>query len=89
MLCLLYFSLPIPWLLYWAAFQDPINVDSSGMACSIVLLFLMLLAVIMAIAISKWKMNHALGFSMLLFYVIFLVLSILLSLDIIVCPVEI
>ncbi|XP_048732813.1 sodium/potassium/calcium exchanger 2-like [Ostrea edulis] len=82
-------GLPIPWLLYWAAFQEPINVDSSGMVCSIVLLFLMLIAVIVAIAISKWRMNKALGFSMLILYVIFLILSVLLSLKIIVCPVEV
>lgn len=84
-----YFSLPIPWLLYWAAFQEPISVDSAGMVCSIFLLFIMLMAVIATIAVNKWRMNKLLGIIMLFLYVVFEVLSVLLALKIIICPVEV
>ena len=83
------FSLPIPWLLYAAIFQEPINVNSAGMVCSIFLLFIMLIAVIVTIAASKWQMNKILGIVMLFLYVVFEVLSVLLALKEIVCPVEV
>ncbi|XP_060062564.1 sodium/potassium/calcium exchanger 2-like [Ylistrum balloti] len=82
-------GLPIPWLLYQAVYVGkPINVDSNGLACSICLLFLMLMAVIVSIAVSKWRMSRLLGIIMLVLYVIFLVLSVLLEINIVPCPIE-
>ncbi|XP_062589037.1 sodium/potassium/calcium exchanger 2-like [Saccostrea cucullata] len=82
-------GLPIPWLLYAAAFQEPIDVDSTGMVCSIVLLFIMLITVIVSIAASKWRMNKILGLAMLILYLVFEVLSVLLALEVFICPVEV
>lgn len=82
-------GLPIPWLLYWAVFQEPISVDSAGMVCSIFLLFIMLMTVIITIAVNKWRMNKLLGLIMLFLYVVFEVLSVLLALKTITCPVEV
>ncbi|OWF47736.1 sodium/potassium/calcium exchanger 2-like isoform X2 [Mizuhopecten yessoensis] len=83
-------GLPIPWLLYEAVYVGkPIDVDSNGLACSICLLFLMLMAVIISIAVSKWRMSRTLGISMLVLYVIFLVLSVLLEINVVPCPIEV
>ncbi|XP_060599008.1 sodium/potassium/calcium exchanger 2-like isoform X2 [Ruditapes philippinarum] len=82
-------GLPIPWLLYSAAYEGtPINVDSNGLACSIVLLFAMLLIVVMVIASSKWKMTKLMGASMLVLYAVFLIFSVLLELKIVPCLVD-
>ncbi|XP_071095150.1 sodium/potassium/calcium exchanger 2-like [Haliotis cracherodii] len=80
-------GLPIPWLL-WSATQNgaAINVSSKGLLCSIVLLFIMLLAVIVTIAVSKWKMSRTLGGIMFLLYIVFITLSVLLEIGIITCP---
>ncbi|CAH1795775.1 unnamed protein product [Owenia fusiformis] len=79
-------GLPFPWLLWYAIYQRPsINVDSDGLFCSIVLLFLMLILVITAIAIFKWQMSKALGASMFVLYVVFLTISLLLLANIIPC----
>jgi Ca2+/Na+ antiporter len=76
-------------LLYSAAYEGtPINVDSNGLACSIVLLFAMLLIVVMVIASSKWKMTKLMGASMLVLYAVFLIFSVLLELKIVPCLVD-
>ncbi|KAL5004489.1 hypothetical protein ScPMuIL_017945 [Solemya velum] len=83
-------GLPIPWLIYSAINNgNYINVDSNGLFCSIVLLFMMLLAVIITIAVSKWRMNRTLGVSMLFLYCLFEVLSVLLELEVLDCPVSV
>ena len=89
-MCVFFVSrLPIPWLIYSAVYLGkPIDVDSNGLVCSIVLLFAMLLAVIIVIAASKWKMTKVMGIFMLVLYAVFLVLSVLLELTIIPCPVN-
>ena len=85
----MFFRLPIPWLLYSAAYEGtPIDVDSNGLSCSIVLLFAMLLVVVVVIAASKWKMTKVMGGAMLVLYAVFVVLSVLLELKIVSCPVE-
>ena len=82
------FSLPFPWLLYSAIYVGkPIDVDSNGLVCSILLLFGMLLAVIITIAVSKWKMTKVMGVAMLGLYAAFVVLSVLLELKVILCVV--
>lgn len=84
------FRLPFPWLLYEAInVGKPIDVNSNGLVCSIFLLFLMLIALLITIALSKWKMSKVLGVIMLILYAVFLVLSVLLELRIILCPVEV
>ncbi|KAK3098268.1 hypothetical protein FSP39_017749 [Pinctada imbricata] len=82
-------GLPFPWLLKIASEKGgDVDVTSKGLVCSITLLFLMLIAVIVSIAASKWRMSKKFGIGMLLLYVVFVVLSILLELEIIPCPVK-
>ncbi|MPC27946.1 Sodium/potassium/calcium exchanger Nckx30C [Portunus trituberculatus] len=90
--------LPIPWLLFALGEViknllngrdpgdiNPIEVKSDGMACSIMLLFGMLMFVIVAIACSKWKMNKGLGMTMFVLYFIFVMVSLFFEYDIIFC----
>ncbi|KAL4227269.1 hypothetical protein ACF0H5_012715 [Mactra antiquata] len=82
-------GLPVPWLLY--QIKEPggiVDVESNGLACSIVLLFAMLVTVVGVIAVSKWKMTKAMGAAMLVLYSAFVVLSVLLELNIVPCLVE-
>ncbi|XP_045112179.1 sodium/potassium/calcium exchanger 2-like isoform X3 [Portunus trituberculatus] len=91
-------GLPIPWLLFALGEViknllngrdpgdiNPIEVKSDGMACSIMLLFGMLMFVIVAIACSKWKMNKGLGMTMFVLYFIFVMVSLFFEYDIIFC----
>ncbi|XP_067666878.1 sodium/potassium/calcium exchanger 1-like [Haliotis asinina] len=80
-------GLPVPWLL-WSIIQGGrgIDVSSKGLLCSIVLLFIMLVAVIVTIAASKWKMSRTLGAIMFLLYIVFITLSVLVEIGIIPCP---
>ncbi|XP_042231292.1 sodium/potassium/calcium exchanger Nckx30C-like isoform X7 [Homarus americanus] len=94
-------GLPIPWLLFALvqviknvlndvenpASIDPIVVNSGGMACSIMMLFCMLMFVIISIACSKWKMNKGLGTTMFVLYFIFVVMSLLFEYEFFSCPI--
>ena len=55
-------GLPLPWLLASAVNGGkPVDVVAGTLALSIIILFLMLVAVITTIAICKWKMTKGLG----------------------------
>ena len=85
--CFCVCRLPVPWILYGAVNGgDAYRVSSEGLLCSIILLFVMLLAVIAAIAINKWRMSKLLGCIMMVLYVVFVTLSVLLEYEIINCP---
>uniref|UniRef100_A0A3P9KDH6 Sodium/potassium/calcium exchanger 1 n=1 Tax=Oryzias latipes TaxID=8090 RepID=A0A3P9KDH6_ORYLA len=80
-------SLPLPLLLYSLSHGfAPAGVSSKGIFWSMMLLVLMLVLAIVSIISCKWKMNKALGASLVLLYIIFVVISILFLLGIIVCP---
>ncbi|KAM9352355.1 sodium/potassium/calcium exchanger 1-like [Symphorus nematophorus] len=79
--------LPVPWLLYsFVHGLAPVPVSSSGLSCSTVLVFIMLLFFIISIASCKWKINKVFGLTMLLLYFIFVVVSLMLKYRIIMCP---
>ncbi|XP_025078217.1 sodium/potassium/calcium exchanger 2-like [Pomacea canaliculata] len=80
-------GLPVPWLLFGAVFRgEPYHVNNKGLLCSIILLFLMLVAVIIVIAVCRWRMSKVMGVLMLVLYVIFVVMSVLLEFETIRCP---
>ncbi|CAH2042058.1 unnamed protein product, partial [Iphiclides podalirius] len=81
-------GLPLPWLLYGLINGEPVQVNSKGMVCSIVLLFAMLLFVILSIACFRWKMNKGLGFTMFLLYFVFVAVSLALEYGYLHCPSE-
>ncbi|XP_045075909.1 sodium/potassium/calcium exchanger 1 isoform X2 [Coregonus clupeaformis] len=83
-------GLPVPWLIF-SAMQGgvPVAVNSNGLFCAIVLLFIMLLFVIISIAACRWKMSRVLGLTMFMLYFVFLVLSVMLEDRVIICPVSI
>ncbi|GFS04853.1 sodium/potassium/calcium exchanger 2 [Elysia marginata] len=79
--------LPVPWMLYSAVNAgDAYVVSSDGLLCSIFLLFIMLIAVIVCIAVSGWKMSKILGLAMMGLYLVFVTLAVLLEYGKIVCP---
>ncbi|XP_044265950.1 sodium/potassium/calcium exchanger Nckx30C isoform X2 [Tribolium madens] len=80
-------GLPVPWLLFGIIYGEPVEVTSTGMVCSITILFMMLLFVIMSIACFRWKMNKGLGFTMFLLYFVFVAVSLMFEYKYIVCPV--
>ncbi|MED6251272.1 hypothetical protein ATANTOWER_026939 [Ataeniobius toweri] len=83
-------GLPIPWLIYSVLHNgEAVTVSSNGLFCTIVLLFLMLLFVIISIAASHWKMSKKLGITMFVLYFVFLVFSVLLEYQVLICPVSI
>ncbi|XP_012937311.1 sodium/potassium/calcium exchanger 1 [Aplysia californica] len=80
-------GLPVPWMLFSAVNSgDPYSVNSDGLLCSIFLLFIMLIAVVVCIAVSGWKMSKILGVSMMALYLVFVTLAVLLEFGTITCP---
>lgn len=77
-------GLPIPWLIAMAIGKT-IQVEAEGMFCSVLMLFAMLLAIIITIAICKWKMTKILGLTMFLSYFVYLAVALSMGLNKIVC----
>ncbi|CAD6184411.1 unnamed protein product [Caenorhabditis auriculariae] len=90
-------GLPVPWLLYFGMefFADPsrspmpISVSSKGLLCSVGMLFIMLIVLVGAIFLSRWKMNKVFGIVMIISYVFFCIFSVALETDRLVCPLNI
>lgn len=61
--------LPLPWLLYTLINGTNVTVSSEGVACSVTLLFIMLLAVFLCILAFKWRMTKGMGVLVRLFEV--------------------
>jgi Ca2+/Na+ antiporter len=73
-------GLPLPWLLYCISKGKPFDLGakgSKGITSSILLLVLMLGAVIGTIMCMKWRMTKALGYTMLAFYIIYVIFYLL------------
>jgi len=80
-------GLPFPWILKsWITNGQPIQVESTGMFCSIALLFMMLVFVFISIALYKWKMTKGLGLIMFCLYGVFVIVTLLINEDKIPCP---
>lgn len=77
-------GLPLPWFLSCCIFGS-VHVSSSGMACSIFILFMMLIFVIVTIALFNWKMNFGLALVMFLLYFVFIACSLLLEYEVVKC----
>ena len=69
-------SLPFPWLLSTLVKGVPVSVNSGGVACSIGLLFLMLVLVFLSIIVCKWKMTRPMGVFMGILYIGFVIVSV-------------
>lgn len=89
------FRLPIPWLLHFIIHGlshmslVPVSVSSKGLICSVGMLFIMLFVLIIAIAISGWRMNKLFGIIMIVSYILLCLFSIFLEMNIIRCPLRI
>ena len=64
-------GLPLPWLSFSIIFGQQVSVGADNLAVSILILLGMILYVVIAIHISKWKMTKLLGGSMFVMYFIF------------------
>jgi len=69
-------GLPFPWLLSTMVKGVPVAVNSGGVACSIGLLFLMLVLVFLSIIVCKWKMTRPMGVFMGILYIGFVIVSV-------------
>ena len=64
-------GLPVPWMLFNMVFDCPVVVGADNLFISVFVLLGMVLAVILSIIISKWKMSKGLGGLMLVLYIVF------------------
>lgn len=76
--------LPLPWFLSCMIY-GPVKVSSTGMACSIFILFVMLIFVIVTIAVFKWRMNVGLAMVMFFLYFVFIACSLILEYEVVRC----
>jgi len=79
-------GLPVPWMLYVAIFGKSYAVSAKGIACSVILLMMMLVAVVLCVALSGWKMKKILGVAMMFLYAVFLTIAIMISFKPELCP---
>eukprot|EP00753_Platysulcus_tardus_P019622 PLAT7368.1.p1 GENE.PLAT7368.1~~PLAT7368.1.p1 ORF type:complete len:642 (+),score=345.70 PLAT7368.1:663-2588(+) len=63
-------GLPLPWLTYAAIF-GPVEVGADSLFISILILFAMLIAVIIVVVASGWKMTNLMGYIMFTLYGLF------------------
>jgi len=80
-------GLPLPWILWTAVNGTYLGVSSRGAACSISMLFIMLILVFLAILTFNWKMTKSMGAIMLVLYVVFVIISLGFSFGWYKCPV--
>lgn len=67
------FGLPVPWLLYCLIKgKNEVTVQAGDLAVSILVLIAMLVAVVVTIILSDWKMSKRLGYAMFGLYLIFM-----------------
>lgn len=79
-------GLPIPWLLYSAVNKgSPVNIGSSGLLRSVLILIAMLVLVIAAIHCQGWRLTKWLGGIMFLLYIAFLVQAVVLEMPYEIC----
>eukprot|EP00753_Platysulcus_tardus_P018171 PLAT6755.2.p1 GENE.PLAT6755.2~~PLAT6755.2.p1 ORF type:complete len:678 (+),score=402.06 PLAT6755.2:51-2084(+) len=71
-------GLPLPWLCY-NIFVGPVAVLSSGLFTSIIVLFVMLVAVIGIVACSHWRMTRRMGYAMFFLYCVFVAQNLMTS----------
>ena len=64
-------GLPLPWLAYSIIRQEDVTVGADNLFLSVVILLGMLVAVIITIVLSGWKMTQTLGGTMFVLYAIF------------------
>ncbi|KAL3081003.1 hypothetical protein niasHT_037471 [Heterodera trifolii] len=81
-------GLPIPWLLHFGLRNGFIPVQSNGLLCSIAILFLMLFVLVIAVTITRWRMNKVFGMIMFCAYLLFCLLSVLLEKSLLYCPLK-
>ncbi|XP_008410441.1 sodium/potassium/calcium exchanger 1-like [Poecilia reticulata] len=80
--------LPVEWFVFSAIHGfSPVGISNEGLFCVSILLFVVLLAAVISIISFKWKMKKLLGLTLVLLYLIFVVISILMMFQIIMCPV--
>jgi len=65
-------GLPVPWALYSLVKGHDVCVNADNIFLSILILIGMLVCVLGTIVCSKWRMTKTLGYTMFMFYIIFL-----------------
>jgi sodium/potassium/calcium exchanger 2 len=71
-------GLPLPWILYSLSKNcEAVKVEADTLFISILVLFVMLIAVISTIAFNGWKMTKSLGITMFVLYFLFLLQDLL------------
>jgi len=81
-------GLPLPMFLFSLIFATPFIVDSDGIACSVTLLFAMLAIAFGFILCCKLRLNKGLGFLFILLHLLFILVSITFTYEIIQCPIS-
>lgn len=80
-------GLPFPWLCFtlWNNGKDFVTVEAKGLAISIVILLVMVIAIVLTIHCSGWKLTKKVAFVMFVLYFAFLAQSIVQELPLTVC----
>uniref|UniRef100_A0A7S4LPR2 EF-hand domain-containing protein n=1 Tax=Oxyrrhis marina TaxID=2969 RepID=A0A7S4LPR2_OXYMA len=64
-------GLPLPWLCFTIVEQEKVVVKAESLGASLLVLIFMLVVVICSIKLANWRMTRGMGYSMFLFYLLF------------------
>jgi Ca2+/Na+ antiporter len=64
-------GLPVPWLLFNIIYGCPVTVGAKNLEVSIIVLLGMVVAVVLSIMWSDWRLSKQLGVVMMVLYVLF------------------
>jgi len=70
-------GLPLPWIAFSAIEGEVVSISAEGIWVSIIILLAMLVLIIASIHLSKWTLSKKLGYTMFIFYGLFLLQAIL------------
>ena len=80
-------GLPFPWMLYTLVHWPlPVDVVADSLFTSIIVLFIMLAAVITAVAVCGWRMTKGLGLTMFGLYGVFVAQDLLVQFCVVTIP---
>eukprot|EP01010_Urceolus_cornutus_P000611 NODE_112_length_2387_cov_1450.733533_g90_i0.p1 GENE.NODE_112_length_2387_cov_1450.733533_g90_i0~~NODE_112_length_2387_cov_1450.733533_g90_i0.p1 ORF type:complete len:682 (-),score=180.25 NODE_112_length_2387_cov_1450.733533_g90_i0:340-2334(-) len=75
-------GLPLPWFIYGAINNEPVDIASSGLTISVLTLFMMVGVTIATIVFEGWALTKRLAYIMIALYLYFVLQSLLLEYEI-------
>jgi len=78
---------PLPWFVYSVVFDDTMQINTSGLTCSLILLLFFWLLALITLLAARRRMKRLVGGFLVIFYVLFVFVSLVFVYGYVQCPV--